>query len=61
MTKTHNNYVNSKWVASNGGQTYEQRNPADLTEVTGIWQDSTTMDDGTLAKGCFVRPTIFTD
>jgi len=44
MSKTHNNYIDGKWVVSNGGQTYEQRNPADLTEVTGIWQDSTAMD-----------------
>ena len=28
------NYINGKWTSSSGG-TYDQCNPADLTEVTG--------------------------
>ena len=44
MAEIHKNYVNGQWTASKGGQTYEQLNPADLTEVTGIWQKSTVED-----------------
>ena len=31
------NYINGEWVASSDGATFEQRNPADLDEVTGLW------------------------
>lgn len=34
------NYINGKWTASSGG-TYDQCNPANLTEVTGQWPKST--------------------
>ena len=44
MEAVHKNYINGQWVTSKGGQTYEQHNPADLTEVTGIWQKSTIED-----------------
>lgn len=44
MAEIHKNYINGQWAASSGKQTYEQLNPADLTEVTGIWQKSTVED-----------------
>ncbi len=44
MANIHNNYIDGKWIPSSGGDTYEQRSPADLAEVTGVWQKSTTDD-----------------
>jgi aldehyde dehydrogenase (NAD+) len=38
------NYVDGEWVASSDGQTFEQRNPADLSVVTGMWP-ACTVDD----------------
>jgi aldehyde dehydrogenase (NAD+) len=34
---TFPNYRNGEWVFASNGKTFEQRNPADLTEVTGLW------------------------
>jgi aldehyde dehydrogenase (NAD+) len=42
--KTCKNFINGKWLDSSCGQEYEQRNPADLTEVTGIWPKSSVED-----------------
>ena len=44
MPKVNFNYIKGKWLPSSSGETYEQKNPADLTETTGIWQKSTTED-----------------
>lgn len=41
---THKNYINGQWLNSSCGQEYEQRNPADLTQVTGVWPKSTVAD-----------------
>ena len=38
------NFINGKWVGAKDGSIYEQRNPADLTEVTGIWPKSSVED-----------------
>jgi acyl-CoA reductase-like NAD-dependent aldehyde dehydrogenase len=38
------NYVNGRWVNSSTGQTQEQRNPADLSRVTGLFQRSSRSD-----------------
>ena len=38
------NYINGRWQAAAAGQTFEQRNPADLTVVTGRYADSTPPD-----------------
>lgn len=40
----HLNYVNGQWAASSGSETYEQRNPADLTSITGVYQSSSQED-----------------
>ncbi|RIH63985.1 aldehyde dehydrogenase family protein [Mariniphaga sediminis] len=40
----HNNFINGRWVPSVEGKTYPQKNPADLTIVTGIWQESGVKD-----------------
>jgi aldehyde dehydrogenase (NAD+) len=44
MPEVNQNYVGGKWKSSSSGETYEQKNPADLTETTGIWQKSTVED-----------------
>lgn len=44
MAEVHKNYIDGQWVISSGGDTYQQHNPADLTQVTGIWQKSTVAD-----------------
>ncbi len=44
MTASIGNYINCQWVSSSDNQTYEQRNPADLTEVTDRWPKSTVRD-----------------
>ncbi len=38
------NYIDGAWVGAAGGQTFEQRNPADLGLVTGIWPKGTRDD-----------------
>ena len=42
--EVNKNYINGKWTASKNNETFKQRNPADLTIVTGLWQKSTTED-----------------
>ena len=42
--KTCKNFINGQWQDSSGGQEYEQRNPADMTAVTGIWPKSSVED-----------------
>ncbi len=44
MTATFNNFIDGQWVGSSNGKTFEQRNPANLDEVTGIWPSSTRED-----------------
>ena len=31
------NYIDGQWVGASDGQTFAQRNPADLEQVTGEW------------------------
>ncbi len=38
------NYVNGEWVESSSGKTFENRNPANLNEVIGLFQDSSARD-----------------
>ncbi|MFB6228959.1 MAG: aldehyde dehydrogenase family protein [Halobacteriales archaeon] len=44
MTETHGNYVDGEWVTAETGETYEVRNPADVTEVVGEYQKSGVVD-----------------
>ena len=44
MSVTHLNCLNGAWVPSAGGETNEQRNPADLAQVTARFQKSTLAD-----------------
>ena len=38
------NYIGGNWVASTDGGTFEQRNPANLDEITGLWPACTVED-----------------
>ncbi len=38
------NYINGQWVGSADGQTFEQRNPANLEHLTGEWPKGTRAD-----------------
>jgi aldehyde dehydrogenase (NAD+) len=40
MTNTHNNYIGGEWVSPQGGKFFENRNPADTSEVIGCFADS---------------------
>ena len=42
--KTYRNFINGEWVASASGQVFENRNPADHSEIIGFFQDSTPED-----------------
>ena len=38
------NYIGGQWTDSADGLTFEQRDPANLTQITGIWPASTRDD-----------------
>lgn len=40
----NNNFIDGRWMPSIEGETYEQRNPSDLSQVTGRWQKSGVKD-----------------
>lgn len=42
--KTFKNYINGKWVSSASGKTFENRNPANLDDVIGKFQESNEAD-----------------
>src|SRR5437773_2604793 len=42
--KVFNNYINGEWVASRSSRTFENRNPANKTEVVGLFQASDQRD-----------------
>lgn len=43
-TPLYKNLIGGEWVASQTGQTFENRNPADTRELVGIFQDSDERD-----------------
>jgi alpha-ketoglutaric semialdehyde dehydrogenase len=43
-TRVFNNFIDGEWVESQGGQTFEDRNPADNRDVVGIFQRSNKAD-----------------
>ncbi len=42
--KVYKNFVNGKWVESASGETFENRNPADTSEIVGVFQKSVAED-----------------
>ena len=41
---TQRNHIDGNWVGAGDGSTFEQRNPANLDEVTGVWPKGTRED-----------------
>jgi aldehyde dehydrogenase (NAD+) len=57
-TKVFKNFIDGEWVESAGGQTFEDRNPADTREVVATFQRSNKEDvDGAVdaAKAAFAK------
>ncbi len=44
MAKTYRNFINGEWVAARSGATFENRNPADTTDLIGRFPDSDAAD-----------------
>jgi alpha-ketoglutaric semialdehyde dehydrogenase len=44
VSRIHKNYINGEWVEARLGGTFENRNPADYTELIGIFPSSTSED-----------------
>lgn len=44
QTKVYKNLIGGEWVESRGGQTFENRNPADTRDVVGVFQASNQQD-----------------
>ncbi|MDH4156331.1 MAG: aldehyde dehydrogenase family protein [candidate division Zixibacteria bacterium] len=42
--KVYKNFINGKWVKSVSGETFENRNPADTSEIVGVFQKSVADD-----------------
>jgi acyl-CoA reductase-like NAD-dependent aldehyde dehydrogenase len=42
--RTYQNYIAGEWTQSVSGRTFENRNPADESDVIGLFQDSTAAD-----------------
>ena len=41
---TYNNYIDGRWVPSASGETFENRNPANVDDLIGVFQKSTRRD-----------------
>src|ERR1700756_4376660 len=44
QTRVFKNFINGEWVESSTGETFENRNPADIRELVGIFQKSAKAD-----------------
>ncbi|MFC6825154.1 aldehyde dehydrogenase family protein [Halopelagius fulvigenes] len=44
MSAEYNIYIDGDWIASESGETFEVRNPADTTEVVGTYQSAASED-----------------
>ena len=42
--KVHKNFINGEWVESRSGRLFEDRNPANMHEVLGLFQESERRD-----------------
>src|SRR5919112_580327 len=43
-TTVYNNYIDGQWVPSASGETFENRNPANMEDLIGVFQKSTRRD-----------------
>jgi acyl-CoA reductase-like NAD-dependent aldehyde dehydrogenase len=44
VTRIHKNFINGEWVEARQGRTFEDRNPANVSELVGIFPSSTQED-----------------
>ncbi len=44
ISRIHKNFINGEWVEARLGGTFENRNPANSTELIGIFPSSTQED-----------------
>jgi aldehyde dehydrogenase (NAD+) len=44
MPRIFTNFINGEWVATSNGRTYENLNPANRSELLGVFQKSTPQD-----------------
>lgn len=49
-TKSYKNFIAGKWVDSSSGETFENRNPANLNDLIGTFPKSTTKDVETAVR-----------
>jgi aldehyde dehydrogenase (NAD+) len=62
VPKVHKNYINGEWVDARGGRTFENRNPANQSELVGIFPASTKDDVNDAvdaAKAAFAKWRLF--
>ncbi len=62
VPKVHKNYINGEWVEARGGRTFQNRNPANYTELVGIFPASTQEDVNDAvdaAKAAFAKWRLF--
>ncbi|MBZ5642356.1 MAG: aldehyde dehydrogenase family protein [Acidobacteriia bacterium] len=58
VSRIHKNFINGDWVEARQGRTFENRNPADTSELVGIFPSSTHEDVNAAveaAKAAFVK------
>jgi alpha-ketoglutaric semialdehyde dehydrogenase len=62
VPKVHKNYINGEWVDAHGGRTFQNRNPANYTELVGIFPASAKEDVNDAvdaAKAAFTKWRLF--
>ena len=62
VSRIHKNFINGEWVEARQGRTFENRNPADYSELIGIFPSSTQEDveEAVLAaKAAFTKWRLF--
>ncbi len=62
VSRSHKNFINGEWVPARRGSTFENRNPANSSELVGIFPSSTLedVDDAVdAAKAAFKKWRLF--
>ncbi len=61
MSQTFENYVDGEWRASETGETFEVRNPADTDEVVAEFQDSSEVDANRAVEAAAATRDVWAD
>ena len=61
LRMTFRNYIGGRWADSVSGKLFENRNPADRTDLIGVFQESTPADaaDAIAAAAVHTRPGVW--